>query len=113
MWTGQFRMKDNRRQRLSALATVLLGALAVLMTLGFMASPAKAQTTGGTTYPVIQPSAATTTTTTVAPTTTTTVAHHGLAFTGADITMTVGASAIALGAGGVLVLASRKRKAQQ
>ena len=166
MWKGQSAMRDNRRQRASTLATILLGVMAVVITLGLMmASPARAQTTTTstthleetttthpaetttthpeetttthpeettttahaaeatqttsypiastttTTTPFIQPNRATTT---VAPAPTTTVAKHGgLAFTGADITMTVGGAAIALGAGGVLLLVSRKRKADR
>lgn len=61
------------------------------------------------------------TTTTRAPTTTTTLkpaiaftsappVSHGLAFTGADVAITMGVGAAALGAGGLIVLASRRRR---
>jgi len=94
------------------------------------ATPALAQSNGGGSYPI----ATTTTTprvavltvpaptTTVpAPTTTTTLkpaiaftsappVSHGLAFTGADVAITMGVGAAALGAGGLIVLASRRRR---
>lgn len=103
-------------------AALLLGILGMALAVGlFLATPARAQTTTSTTqattqatsYPVTSPPSnapQTNVATTVAPTTTTTLKQGGLAFTGADIGITVGAAAIALGAGGTLVLVSRKRK---
>src|SRR5579875_2047766 len=86
-----------------------------------------APTTTTTTTPrvgVVTVPAPTTTvpaTTTTAPTTTTTLkpaiaftsappVSHGLAFTGADVAITMGVGAAALGAGGLIVLASRRRR---
>jgi hypothetical protein len=76
--------------------------------------------TGALTYPITKVGGATTTTL-PAPTTTTTLkpaiaftsappVSHGLAFTGADVAITMGAGAAALGAGGLIVLASRRRR---
>jgi hypothetical protein len=103
-------MGYNRRGPARAALALLFGILAIAVTVGlFTATPAKAQT-----YPITQPATGGTTTT-VAPTTTTkpVVKAGGLAFTGADITVTMGVAAAALGAGGVLVLVSRRRKAAQ
>ena len=101
-------MGDNRRWFAGPATAVLLGLVALIAALGLLATPARAQT-----YAITQPGHSTTTT--VAPTTTSTTtikkATGGLAFTGADITVTMGAAAVALGAGGLLVMASRKRKA--
>jgi hypothetical protein len=99
-------MGYNRRRFAGAAAAVLLGLVALVASLGLLATPARAQT-----YAIVQ-AGHSTTTTTVAPTTTTLKkATGGLAFTGADITVTMGVAAVALGAGGVLVMASRRRKA--
>lgn len=130
MEKGHRAMNQRRRHvATNATAAIVLGLMALVLALGLLASPANAQvndttttstttttvatttpTVGSITYPITRSSVGTTTTT--EPTTTTTTAKHGgLAFTGADITVTVGAAAVALGAGGMLVLASRKRKA--
>jgi len=104
-------MRDNRR-RLGTVGAAILGLLFLAAALGFMHIPsARAQTTVPPTYAITSPSSAVVTTT-VAPTTTT-KAPSGLAFTGADIGITMGAAAVALGVGGLLVMASRKRKATQ
>lgn len=51
-------------------------------------------------------------TTTTAPPTTVKQASHHLAFTGADVMITTGAGAAAIGLGGMAVLASRKKRAR-
>ncbi len=119
-------MGHNRQGRTRATVTIVLAVLSVVLTVGVLASPAHAQTStsstssyvitgpgGGTTTTVAPTTSTTTVATAPAAATTTTVKSGGLAFTGADIGMTMGAAAVALGAGGLLVLAARRRKADQ
>lgn len=100
-------MGHNRHGATRTVGAVLLGILTLALAVGlFTATPARAQT-----YPIISGGSATTTTTVEPTTTTVKKATGGLAFTGADITVTMGAAAACLGVGGALVLVSRKRKA--
>lgn len=108
-------MKGLRRRPLGGLFTALFTAVAVaFMVTALLTSPARAQTTGGsssTNYP-IPPSSGTApqvSTSTVPPTT----ATSKLAFTGADIAGLMVVAAVVIGGGGALVLISRKRKAEQ
>ena len=138
MRKGQHAMREIRRGFARRAAAILVGALAFGVSLTLLAGPARAQVdenttttsttsttvastttttaprTGVATYPIVGGASATTTTTVPATTTTTKAPKKAaLAFTGADVGLTVGAAAVALGLGGVLVLASRKRKAAQ
>lgn len=107
-------MKGLRRRPLGGLFTALFTAVAVaFMVTALLTSPARAQTTGGsssTNYP-IPPSSGTApqVSTTIPPTT----AKSKLAFTGADIAGLMVVAAVVIGGGGALVLVSRKRKAEQ
>lgn len=102
-------MANTRRRLGTSLAAVLLLAAALAITVGSMlASPARAQT-----YP-ITPSSGSQPAVSITTTPPTTAAAKGaLAFTGADIAATMAGAAVVIGAGGFLVLASRKRKAEQ
>jgi hypothetical protein len=90
------------------LKLLALGASALFCAVLLVSGPASAApTTGGTGYgPATAP--ATVTPTTAAPTTPKT--SPAIAFTGAEIELMVVIAVIAIGAGGTLVLVSRRRR---
>jgi len=101
---------NNSKRVASRIMAAGLGISAVGMTVSmFVATPAHADTS----YAVI-PSTGVTATTTFPPSTdgSTTIeaaAKSGLAFTGADVTGTAIGGAVAIGLGGAVLLASRRR----
>jgi len=109
-------MKNPRRRPLGGLITALFTAIAVaFMVTALLSSPARAQTTGGSTstnYP-IPPSSGTAPQISTTLPATTLKASGKLAFTGADIAGLMVVAAVVIGGGGALVLVSRKRKAEQ